>query len=153
MACPWELFELVDLETDCIVEDMELGVALPQRDDAAKSQCTRWEHGHIETILRYVPRLLAKGVRTGRIDLIALGLDLAVPPLSLLVIMILTTGALGAGSWLVGGSMVPGVLSAAQLVAVAIGVVAGWWWWARERLPLRTLRRCLSTCSGRFRFT
>ena len=92
-----------------------------------------------ERCLRYVPRLLAKGVRTGRIDLIALGLDLAVPPLSLLVIMILTTGALGAGAGLVGGSMVPGVLSAAQLVAVAIGVVAGWWWWARERLPLRTL--------------
>ena len=158
MACPWELFESVDLETDSIVEDMALGVtwalagspplfcegaqvtsALPQRDNAAKSQRTRWEHGHIETILRYVPKLMAKGARSGRIDLIALGLDLAVPPLSLLVIMILITGALGVGVGLLGGSMVPSVLAAAQLVAVAIGVVAGWWWWARKRLPFRIL--------------
>ena len=87
MACAWELLETMDLETDSIVEDMTLGVrwalagkppifceevrvtsALPQEEDAARSQRVRGEHGHMHTLLTYAPRLVARGIRRGRLD-------------------------------------------------------------------------------------
>ena len=60
---------------------------LPQQKHAAKSQRTRWEHGHLETLLKQVPHLLNASVRQKRFDLLALALELCVPPLSLLVMM------------------------------------------------------------------
>ena len=105
MAFPWEILRQASLANDEIVEDLALGLKLTQQGfgpqfcesvkiwsqlptnaGAAVSQRTRWEHGYLNTILHYVPRLVVQAFK-GRFDLFLVALDLAVPPLSLLVLM------------------------------------------------------------------
>ena len=106
MAFPWNQIAAVSLASGNLVEDMQLGVdlaiagysprfcasamvmgRLPQQEEASKSQRTRWEHGHLQTLLNQVPRLLGEGLRQRRFDLVAIALELAVPPLSLLALL------------------------------------------------------------------
>jgi len=101
-------------------------------------QRRRWEHGQLETLTRYVPRLLAAGVGRGRAGLVALGLDLMVPPLALLV---MAQGALLAATVLAAligiASSTPVALSALGLAAVATAVMIAWIVFGRRTLPLR----------------
>src|ERR1700689_5362587 len=55
--------------------------------EASQSQRTRWEHGHIDVILSDAPRLLATGVLNMDLKIIAMALDLGVPPLALLSLL------------------------------------------------------------------
>ncbi|MEM7577156.1 MAG: glycosyltransferase family 2 protein [Planctomycetota bacterium] len=104
MAFPWMVIDTAQLNTGHIVEDLVIGlnmleaghaprfciearVTSPQAaKKAALTQRTRWEHGYLSTMLRRCPKLIAKGL-LGRPHLLAVGLDLAVPPLSLLVLL------------------------------------------------------------------
>jgi len=109
MAFPWSSLQKVELATGNIVEDIQLGFdlalageyplfcphvrvtsRLPAQRDAATSQRTRWEHGHLQTLIANVPRLLFGGLTKRSIRLLGLALDLCIPPLSFLV---LTWGA------------------------------------------------------------
>lgn len=104
MAFPWSVIRSIDLASSEIVEDMKLGLdltiagyppifcpqarvigSLPQNSKTAKSQRTRWEHGHIQTLLTYVPKLIEASVSQRRFDLFFSALDLCIPPLSLFV--------------------------------------------------------------------
>jgi cellulose synthase/poly-beta-1,6-N-acetylglucosamine synthase-like glycosyltransferase len=112
-AIPFDLLQRFDLNTGNIVEDMKLGVdialsgkrvryvpeaqistPLPVTNADAHKQRTRWEHGHMATILRYGPRLLGTAIRNSSKAQLFTALDLAVPPiLILLSIVIVTSGA------------------------------------------------------------
>ncbi|MDP3939053.1 MAG: WecB/TagA/CpsF family glycosyltransferase [Deltaproteobacteria bacterium] len=158
MAFPWPVIAAAPIRGESLVEDMQLGLdlavagcppafcaaaevrsRLPEQRRAQTGQRRRWEHGHLAVWLNELPRLLRAALRQRRPDLLALALDLSVPPLSLLVL--LGTAAMGAalaaGTW--GGSWVPsGILAAAGLlVAAAIG--AAWTGHARGRVPLSML--------------
>ncbi|MBL9082360.1 MAG: glycosyltransferase [Planctomycetales bacterium] len=104
MAFPWATLTSAHLASGNIVEDMQLSfdlllaghaptfcsaaevvAPLPQQRNASLTQRTRWEHGHLQTLLRRVPRLAWQGVRQCRPQLLFAAADLAVPPLSLLV--------------------------------------------------------------------
>lgn len=101
MAVPWEQLRTVSLASGNIVEDMQLGLdlairgymprhcstacvtsLLPQSAGAAVNQRTRWEHGHLDTILRQVPRLAWAALRQRRPRLLSLAMEVAVPPLA-----------------------------------------------------------------------
>src|SRR5262249_48296612 len=103
MAFPWDVIHKADLAHGWIVEDIKLGLDLAGVGYAplfCPSACVtsqfassikgtvvqreRWEQGHINTILTFVPRLLSKAIAHRNWGLLALTLDLAVPPLSLL---------------------------------------------------------------------
>ncbi len=105
MAFPWEAIKSVSLASGNIVEDLQLGVdltlagyppifcpqiqvtgRLPQEQTAATVQRTRWEHGNLQILLTQVPYLLRSAIQFRRWELLALALELSVPPLSLLVI-------------------------------------------------------------------
>lgn len=58
---------------------------LPEAARAQAVQRKRWEQGHLSVIRRFCPRLIGAGVRKGSAALVLMGLDVAVPPLSLLV--------------------------------------------------------------------
>lgn len=110
MAFPWKVINSVDIANSHIVEDMKLGFDLsiagyppifcpqsnvtgylPKEVQTAKGQRTRWEHGHLEILLTYVPLLFKAALKQKRFDLFVSALDLCVPPLSLLVIAWLGT--------------------------------------------------------------
>ena len=109
------------------------------KQQAAKSQRTRWEHGHLEIILTQVPLLLIESVRQRRFDLLAIALDLCIPPLSLLVVIWIAAigGSLFAG--LLEGYWIPTNLLALEGVLIFISIVGSWAKFGYEEFPALTL--------------
>jgi cellulose synthase/poly-beta-1,6-N-acetylglucosamine synthase-like glycosyltransferase len=158
MAMPWRLIEQVDLATDNIVEDLQLGLDLaiagyptafcadamvtghlPQQPDAARSQRRRWEHGHLYTMFTQAPRLLAHGLIRRKLSLLTMALDLAIPPLSFLMLgLIAILGASGALQ-LAGGSPWPAGVTLAAMMMMGTAVFAGWARFARHAVPLSAM--------------
>ncbi|WP_427161999.1 glycosyltransferase family 2 protein [Aliinostoc sp. HNIBRCY26] len=158
MAFPWTVIRTVDLASSYIVEDMKLGLdltiagygpvfcpeanvtaVLPQKAQAVKTQRTRWEHGHLKTILTYVPKLIQASVNQRRLDLLLSALDLCIPPLSLLILMwllLITTSlvfAFVAGTWL------PANIACIAGVLLLSAIVNTWLKFGRADLPLLQL--------------
>ena len=146
MAFPWALIKNAPLASGNIVEDMQLGLdlamagyppmfcgearvtgTLPQQASAATSQRTRWEHGHLQTLLTQVPRLL----RHGQWGLAA---ELCVPPLALLVLLWLVAFA---GAALVG--LLPCLSAAVGLCTVVACVVAAWLRFGQDHVAFSSL--------------
>ncbi|MDX2244713.1 MAG: glycosyltransferase family 2 protein [Leptolyngbyaceae cyanobacterium bins.302] len=158
MAMPWDIIQQAHLASSNIVEDMNLGIdlaiagysplfcpnayvnsILPQKEHAAKQQRTRWEHGHMQTMLTQAPRLLKAALRQRRFDLFVLGLDMLVPPLSLLVMVWLLTSAIALiGVWL-GASPLPAFLLGVTGGMIAVAILSAWAKYCRKQLPARTL--------------
>jgi cellulose synthase/poly-beta-1,6-N-acetylglucosamine synthase-like glycosyltransferase len=158
MAFPWNVICGAPLASGNIVEDMQLGIdlaiagqppllcpdarvtgQLPQRSDAAVSQRTRWEHGHLQTIKTQAPRLLKEAIASLRPALLAMVLDLSVPPLSFLVLIWLAVTALvlaGASVGLLWFAIAP---VAAGWVLLLLAILAGWLKCGREVLPATQL--------------
>lgn len=159
MAFPWSTLQKISLASGNIVEDMQLGLdlaiagdapilcsnakvigRLPQQDQAAKGQRERWEHGHLQTLLTQVPRLLKAALQQKRLDLLAIALDLSVPPLSLLVMLwlaflILTIAAI----FLKLSTGLPTVLGAIQGGLILLSILGAWAKFGRTYLPAQTL--------------
>lgn len=158
MAFPWSVIQKVSLASGNIVEDMQLAVDLaiagyspqfcldaqvtgvfPQQQHAANSQRTRWEHGYLQIMLTQIPRLLRASIHQKRFDLLAIALDLCVPPLSLLVMMWATAigGAALAGG--LGTSWLPTILLAMEGLLIFISIVAAWSKFGRANFPVQTM--------------
>lgn len=154
MAFPYDQIKDANLATGNIVEDLALGLelaergygpvlcdaaritgALPSAGDDAVTQRTRWEHGYMSTLLTKTPALLIKGMTRFRPALVAAAIDLAVPPLSLLVL-----GAFAAMlpalviGWRV-GSFAPLCMIACSLGLAGLVLVMVWAVYARSWLP------------------
>jgi cellulose synthase/poly-beta-1,6-N-acetylglucosamine synthase-like glycosyltransferase len=158
MAFPWSVIRQASLASGNIVEDLQLGLdlaiaghaprfcgdakvtgILPQQQEAAKSQRTRWEHGYLQTLFAQVPQMLTAGLTQKRFDLFALGLELCVPPLSFLV-MIWAGGAIVAlSAMIIGASSLPALIFAIQGLLIFLSIVAAWAKFGRESLPAVTL--------------
>jgi cellulose synthase/poly-beta-1,6-N-acetylglucosamine synthase-like glycosyltransferase len=158
MAFPWQVLRKAPETRDNLVEDMVMGLdlarlghapllcpdasvtsALPDRAQAATAQRRRWEHGHLATLFDHAPSLLKQGIAQGRAELIALALDLMVPPLSLLVISLGAGLVLCAGATLLGASPLPAAVFGASMLAIACGVLAGWYAHGRKLVRAREL--------------
>jgi cellulose synthase/poly-beta-1,6-N-acetylglucosamine synthase-like glycosyltransferase len=158
MALPWSLVERVQFAGGNVVEDMQLGIdmalsgkpaiflpaarvdsPLPLRPAAVRSQRTRWEHGHLRTLLRQTPHLLALAFRYRRLDLAWLALDLAIPPLSLLIMALAGVVLVSALAWLFGATAWPLVIALAAFGSMLAAVLIGWAAHCRQVVPLRAL--------------
>jgi cellulose synthase/poly-beta-1,6-N-acetylglucosamine synthase-like glycosyltransferase len=157
MAFPWSVINKVSFATGNIVEDMKLGLdfammgypplfcpdakvtgLFPQREQGAKSQKTRWEHGHLQTLITQVPKLFAASLRQRRLDLSVLALDLAVPPLSLLVILwLVALATTSIGGWL-GLTWIPAQILTLSGLFLLSAIVIAWAKFGRKELPFAT---------------
>ncbi len=158
MAFPWSVISRASLASGNIVEDLQLGLdlaiagyaprfcgdanvtgILPQQQEAAKSQRTRWEHGYLQTLLAQVPQMLTAALTQKRLDLFALALELCVPPLSFLV-MIWVGGAIAALlATTLGGSGLPAIIFGIQGLLIFLSILVAWAKFGRESLPALTL--------------
>jgi cellulose synthase/poly-beta-1,6-N-acetylglucosamine synthase-like glycosyltransferase len=144
MAFTWSMIAQARLATGALAEDMNLGIDFamagkpplfcetalvtsyfPESAAAIKSQRTRWEHGHLETIFREMPRVLASAVVRADVRLLGMALDLCVPPLALLAALLLGLDAVGAVAWAFGATRVVDV-SVALTVVFAAAVMLAW---------------------------
>lgn len=167
MAFPWSVIRSVNVASSDIVEDMKLGFDLniigypstfcpnaqvignlPNNTSAAKSQRTRWEHGHLQTLLTYVPQLISAALRQKRFDLLVSALDLCIPPLSLFAVIwfgvmfasllstVVTT------QWISSAILPLGMacaIAASAGVLLFTAILISWAKFARSDLPLREL--------------
>jgi cellulose synthase/poly-beta-1,6-N-acetylglucosamine synthase-like glycosyltransferase len=158
MAFPWAQLRSARLASGHIVEDLKLGLDLalagapalflpdtvvrsefPLSREGIQSQRTRWEHGHLQVILTEAPRLALTSITRFKGDLLALALDLSVPPLSLLVLL---SGAVWVSTvvlYLLTAAKLPLAAAslAVSLVAIAVGI--SWFGYARRILSLGSL--------------
>lgn len=141
MAFPWSVAQRAPFASGHLAEDMQLGVRLAQLgagplfcEDArvtsvfaasregAKSQRTRWEHGHLALLLSDGPGLLLGALARGRLRLALQVLDMLVPPLALLLMLELAMLALAALAWALAGWLAPLMVAAAALAMLATAV-------------------------------
>ncbi|NMG07238.1 glycosyltransferase family 2 protein [Brasilonema sp. UFV-L1] len=158
MAFPWTVICSVSLANGHLLEDLKLGLdltlaghkpvfcseakvtgCLPQHSQAAKTQKTRWEHGHLQIMQTYVPILLKQAISQKRFDLLVSVLDLCVPPLSLLVVIWLGLMAVTLLFGVLGTSWLPAVVVATAGLCFLMAILTTWTKFARKDLPLREL--------------
>jgi cellulose synthase/poly-beta-1,6-N-acetylglucosamine synthase-like glycosyltransferase len=158
MAFPWRVIRSVNIASANIVEDLKLGLDLALAGyppifcpsarvtsefaasvNGAGSQRQRWEQGHLDMIFRVAPRLLANAIRRRNLDLFVMTLDMAVPPLSLLgmlVVGIFGLSVVGAGF---GASLAALAISAVTLSVFSIATIMAWFRCGRDVVPVGAL--------------
>ncbi len=160
MAFPWSVLTTVNLASGSIVEDMKLGFdlavagtppalcpsvtvvgPLPPSDDAAKTQRTRWEHGHLQLISHYCPQLFSQAWAQRRLDLFAIALDLIIPPLSLLVMIWLSVSIAMTLASALSGTWLPAFICYGAGGALISAVILAWIRFAQSDLSLKMLLR------------
>jgi hypothetical protein len=93
----------------------------------------------VRTLLTQGPRLVWSALRRGRPRLLALALELSVPPLSLLVLIWACALAVALTWWRLGGALDPAGLLLAGGAVLILTLSAAWARFARVLLPLRSL--------------
>jgi cellulose synthase/poly-beta-1,6-N-acetylglucosamine synthase-like glycosyltransferase len=145
MAFPWAAINNMDLANSHLVEDMKMGLDLARRgvapifcpdalvlsffpsdDQGRKDQRTRWEHGHLGLIAREAPRALLHGLKTLDLALVAMALDLCVPPLALLVMLVTLFLVVAAIFYLAAGYLAPLVIISCASIVLGVSVIAAW---------------------------
>lgn len=157
MAFPWSIINRISLAGSKTTDDMQLTVDLAlsgftpvfcpearvigrlMKDEAAESQRSRWEHGHLEMILVEVPRLLREFFKTGRLSLLILALDIFIPPLSLLLMIWFGVAAIAWLAAIVGVSKSPAILITIAGGFLLSGVLLSWVKFGRSDLPWQNL--------------
>jgi cellulose synthase/poly-beta-1,6-N-acetylglucosamine synthase-like glycosyltransferase len=159
MALPWELAASARLATGHLAEDMQLGVDLaiagrptqflatahvtsvfPLDAAVARTQKTRWEHGHLQTLAQELPRLLNAFVRRPRAATLVLAMDLVIPPLALYFVAVAISQPLfllGYGSGFVPAAAA--LLALSSAMALALAITLAWLRYARQLLSLHEL--------------
>ncbi len=158
MAFPWGIIKQADLASGNIVEDMKLGVDLvstdqgslfcpeaqvyskfPESPSAQQEQRTRWEHGHLQTILSLVPILMWDSVRRKKWRNVVFALDLAVPPLSFLFILVITSLAITAIAAYFDIGFLAFALLGGACTLFFFSMLFAWWRFGKKALPARSL--------------
>ncbi|HSC63332.1 MAG TPA: glycosyltransferase family 2 protein [Caldimonas sp.] len=158
MAFPWASIANASLASASIVEDMQLGLDLaaagsppsycaaarvtsgfPAQAAASVAQRTRWEHGHLAMIASRGVPMLWSGLVLANMALVAMALDLCVPPLAALVLSLLGVTAASAVLAAVGGSTASLGLALGGLVVLAVAVAAAWGRVGRRSVSLAEL--------------
>jgi cellulose synthase/poly-beta-1,6-N-acetylglucosamine synthase-like glycosyltransferase len=158
MAFPWQLLRTAPLASGNIVEDIQLGIdlaiagaptqlcegvtvygLLPRQEQVAKGQRTRWEHGHLQTLMTQVPVLVKAALEKRRFDLLALGLNIAIPPLSLLVMLLLGATGLACLAALLGASRFPAIALLVESTLMFTAILSAWAKFGRQEIPAQAL--------------
>ena len=153
MAFPWSIIKEIELGTAEIVEDLELGLQLvmegrgprlceaacvesefPQSDSAAMEQRQRWEQGYIRQMFQKLPSLF-KCAAKGSFQAFASGLDLLVPPLSLLVMTAAIGAAVLTAYYFVTRDLMPLALLLSGCSLASMGLATAWYRFGRETVP------------------
>lgn len=159
MALPWDLAASARLASGHIAEDMKLGVDMalagrptqfltqarvtsefPLDAAVARTQKTRWEHGHLQTLREELPRLLGALLRRPRAAILVLAMDLLIPPLALYALCVaLSLPLLALGSH-ASAALLPALwIASSAAAALLLAVTLAWRQHARHVLSLAEL--------------
>lgn len=145
MAFPWATISNIDLANSHIVEDMKIGLDMtllgvapifcpdavvlsffPSHEQGIKDQRTRWEHGHLSMILNEAPKALLQGAVRADISILAIALDLCVPPLALLGMLVAVFWLVTAIFFTISGHSSPLLITSCDAGLFELAVFAAW---------------------------
>jgi cellulose synthase/poly-beta-1,6-N-acetylglucosamine synthase-like glycosyltransferase len=171
MAFPWDIARAARFASANIVEDLELGMRLagegkapvffsgatvystfPVSVEGEIHQRRRWEGGSFSMLMKHGWANVAKGVARGNVALLALGLDMLVPPLVLHAGILLAVFTVTLVLWLL--SVVPFLvlfLACAALVLFGSGILLAWYSRGRDLLPVSDLPRLFDFVRAKLR--
>ncbi len=160
MAFPWAVINAATLATGHIVEDLQLGLSLaragnsplycpqalvssnfPTSAHGIKTQRTRWEHGHLGVILTEAPLLLLHSLKSWDLKLLAMVLDLCVPPLALLALAVGVLWAVSVIDYFFTHAAFPLVATTLAAAQIAAAVFLSWAAYARQTISAVDLLR------------
>lgn len=151
MAFMWKDISKASLANAELVEDLKLGIEcaknnqpplfcpdvavesfFPENESGIKSQRARWEHGHLAMILNTAPSMLKDGIKHRNFNLLALLVDMCVPPLALLSMLIFTylMMAVITNYFLV--QLTPMIIAMLVLILFASTILISWFKFARH---------------------
>ncbi|CAM4063472.1 Glycosyl transferase [Pseudomonas reidholzensis] len=158
MAFSWPDLAASNLATGHLVEDLKLGLdfcrngkpplfcpdaqvtsLFPTNEEGLASQRKRWEHGHLGVLLAEGPRLVRDALARRNGPLLAMALDLLVPPLALLSLALMAVFGL---TWLacgVFGVLAPALIATAAMAMLGAAVLLAWGRFSRELIPFSVL--------------
>ena len=158
MAFVWRDLSLTNLASGHLVEDLKMGFDFcrsgkpplfcpeaqvdsffPRSDEGVSTQRTRWEHGHLGVILSDAPKLLGESIRHGNWSLLAMALDLLVPPLALLTLLAVAGFVM---TWLwfaLSGLWLPALIASSGVALLGATVLLAWARFGREVISFATL--------------
>jgi cellulose synthase/poly-beta-1,6-N-acetylglucosamine synthase-like glycosyltransferase len=158
MAFPWSCLAARSLATGHLVEDLKLGIdlaragmpplfcpealvtsAFPISGEGVRAQRTRWEHGHLGIILSEAPRLLLDSLVRLSPPLLALALDVSVPPLALLTLLVLGVWFASILLYHFTSVVFPLLISSGALGMLALAVLLSWASYGRRIVSLGDL--------------
>lgn len=159
MAFPWPILRSLDLATGHLVEDLKLGLDcarlrhpasflpaarvrshFPVNLQGASSQRKRWEHGHLSMLMSESPRLLWESLLKRNGPMLALVLDMSVPPIALLTILVVMQTIVSMLlTWLGWASVVPVMVSLTAVALLSLAVMIAWLKVGRRWISLHEL--------------
>lgn len=158
MAIPWSRVSTAALASPHIAEDLVLGIDLARSGapplfcpdamvtslfaasaEGMHAQRMRWEHGHLSVILGHAPRLVRDAIAHGDAKLMALVLDLCVPPLALLTTLLLAVFAACAVFLMATEVAAPLWLATTALAMLGLSLLSCWWRYGRQVVSLNGL--------------
>jgi cellulose synthase/poly-beta-1,6-N-acetylglucosamine synthase-like glycosyltransferase len=158
MAFVWKDLALIELASGHIVEDLKMGLDFcrsgkpplfcpealvtsyfPRSDEGLATQRTRWEHGHLGVILGDAPKLFVESISKRNGSLLAMTLDLWVPPLALLTLVLVAGFGLAWLVFLFGGPSAPAVIATVGLALLTVAILLAWSQFGRGIISFSTL--------------
>jgi len=158
MAFTWTSIVDAPLATGHIVEDLKLGLDFARAGrppvfcpaatvtsvfaatpEGSETQRKRWEHGHLGIMLSEAPGLFWEALKSRRVVLGAIALDLVIPPLALLVMILGMTFLIDLGAWVFLVIKLPLVISSIACLLLGGATLAAWIGYGRKTLTLGTL--------------
>ncbi len=150
MAFPWSIISKATLASGHLAEDLKLGLELtalgkaplfcpdalvtstfPESAEGSQTQRARWEHGHLGMIVSDAPKLLLQAILKGNVQLMAMVLDMCVPPLALLLLIIFFVWVMSGLHFWVSASALPLFVSSVDMLLLGCAVLFSWWRFGR----------------------
>jgi cellulose synthase/poly-beta-1,6-N-acetylglucosamine synthase-like glycosyltransferase len=158
MAFAWRDLPLIELASGHIVEDLKMGLDFcrsgkpplfcpdalvtsyfPRSEEGLTTQRTRWEHGHLGVILGDTPKLFVESIGKGNASLLAMTLDLLVPPLALLTLVLVAAFALSWLVFLLAGTLAPALIASAGVTLLGVTILLAWSQFGRQIIAFSAL--------------
>lgn len=158
MAFGWRDLARVNLANGHLVEDLKLGLDFcangkpplfcpdaqvisyfPGSDEGLNSQRTRWEHGHLGVLLADAPALIVSSFARRQWHLLAMTLDLMVPPLALLVLALVAVFSLAWLVCLLFGVLLPALIATLAMALLGTAVLLAWSRFSRDVIAFSVL--------------
>jgi glycosyltransferase involved in cell wall biosynthesis len=159
MAFPWPLIAEIELGSSELVEDMKLGIDsalmgrpalfvpcievksyFPLNQEGREIQSSRWESGHLSMMRRFVPKLLVQGISRFDTKLLALGLDLSIPPFVLYLLCHVIVLAIAVVLSLFSATAYPLAIVTSSTILLVVSICLTWLVFARDIIGASTIK-------------